>query len=145
VQAVDPVSGARACAAIRGVKEIAELVDVQEMTLAQRRAFGDRECTAVFADERIDAFAEDPFAQHLFAKLDEVVGGRNRDEERAFFSQHARTLVRPTTTVERHDQVDAAIAHRQPSIGVRHEPCQIRESACGHIDGGCGQVDPDCR
>jgi tRNA pseudouridine32 synthase / 23S rRNA pseudouridine746 synthase len=129
-------------AAVGRRERVGERLRVEACRRANRASLDENEAIAERCDRRFDAIDELLPSLHRGAQLDQIVGAGNGDDERALLLEDSPHLRPVAPAEERQRDVDHAVAERQPSIRVGHDPGRRRKRARRAADRCRRQVDP---
>jgi hypothetical protein len=103
----------------------------------------DFEHSLVLVNQGLDAISIHRASMYQHPQFDQIVFFGEHDKEQARLLQHARAFRRISASVNRQDDVHAAILEGKATIGVAHDPCQRWKATGRESDRGPGQIDAD--
>ena len=115
------------------------------MALAHGGALTQREERRVVGHQRWNPIGLHAAPVHGRSQLDEVVGGRHRDDQDTGALEHPGGFRRIPPRVQRQDDPDRSVEQRQPPVGVGDDPDERREPVRGAFDGRNREIDSDAR
>ena len=111
--------------------------------LSNRDAFGELEVGVVVVQHSLDASSFHALPLHERPQLDQIVSPREDDDQQAGHREHARTFRRISASVNREDDIHAAILEGKATICIGHDPCQRGKATGSEPDRGHGQIEAD--
>jgi hypothetical protein len=129
--------------AISTPEELKQRIAFERQPFSNLDAFHELKAGLVFAQQSIDAISFYGLPLYEHAQFDQIVGSRKHDDQRAGRGEHPCAFRGISPSVNRQDDIHAAILERKATIGVGHDPCQRWIAPGREPDGGYGQIDAD--